>query len=256
MVQESNIQSQVPLKQVVFSYIDQSMKDRSAYRRLYPIAVRGVLELGADVFMYPKTCKLNVSHNQTVPLPDDFLSYVSVGVLNIDGQVAKLRYKKLTDYKDTSPSRTSLNTDASAFDLYSLYRQFFLNYYFVYPYNNLFGIPSGKVDYGWFSIDYNHNVILLNNEFAYSYVILEYLGLDCGDDMAIPFQCQEAMIAWLSWKDMGTVPVSSKAILAEKQMRRKEYYIQKQNAKMRISPLNLSDAGDIERQGVRLTVKA
>lgn len=250
------IASNIPLKQIIFEYIDQSMKDRSAYRRLYPIAIRGVMELGVDVFMEPKTCKLNVLPNKTCKLPPDYVTYVSVGVLNENGEVATLKYNKnLTTYYDDRLSRAANNTDKTITDLQDIFYQFFLQYYFVYPYESLFGIPSGSDQLGSFNIDNNRNIILLDNDFQYSYIMLTYLGINIEDDIYVPYFAREALIAWLSWKDIETVPVSGRSSLAEKNMRRMEYYNQKRIARMRASKINLSSLYDVSRSGIRLTVK-
>lgn len=245
------------LKQIIFEYLDESQQDRSKYRRMYPIAVRGMMDLMVDVYMYPKTCKLTVEANKTVKLPEDFMQYISVGVLNESGEVATLRHNSnLTTLEDRSYDRLSKNNDSTVYDLFDLYKQFFLNYYFIYPYNNLFGIASGRMDFGSFNIDYNSNVILMDNQFPYGYIVLSYLAFPCEDDFSVPYQAREALIAWMAWKDMATSPISTKVSLNEKVLRRREYYVQKMNAKKKINPLNLSDAGDIYRAGLRLVPKA
>lgn len=257
MAQNSPIAALTTLKECIMEYIDRAFMDRSKYRRLYPIAVAGLKELGTDVFMFPKTCKLTVEKNMTVKIPEDFMQYISVGVLNGEGAVSKLRYAPdMTTYADTQSNRVSVNTDDTQFNVEQLYKEFFMNYYFNYPYNNLYGVPSGPLDIGSFNIDYRNNVILLGNWFGYDYIILEYLAMDCYEDMAVPYQCKEALIAFIAWKDVQYSPNTPKFTASEKLIRRKEYYNQKANSRLRTHPVNLADYTDVEMRAVRLTVKS
>lgn len=246
----------IPLKQCIYEYIDQSLQDRGKYRRLYPIGVRGMIELGVDVFMSPKEAKLNIESNKTVKFPDDCLSILSVGLLNQRGEFTPLKNQPdISTVKSSSYFRVENNKDNSVGSLGFLYSDFFLNYDFTFP-DNLYGLSGGSQYIGEYKIDYNKDAILFSDDFKSNYIIIKYMAIPCDEDFLIPFQAREAMLAWLAWKDIQNVPLSSKVSAFDKRDRRHEYYVQKKNAKLRITPLNLSDAGDVEREGIRLVPKA
>lgn len=247
----------IPLKQVIFSYIDESMQDRSNYRRLYPIAMRGVVDLGQDVFFEPYEVKLQVASNMTVKLPSDTFKVISVGILGASGDYVPLNFStQMTTYGDTSPSRLSENndsTDISTWNTNLYYNEFFYN---LYPYSTLYGVPSGLTDVGCYKVDMNNGVIILDNNFTYSYIILKYLSFDSMQEILIPTNCLEALIAWIAWKDISTKPVTNKYFFAEKTNRRRQYFSEKMNASLRNNDFSLERANEVYRAGVRLTVKA
>lgn len=255
--QNHNIAYLLPLKQIVFEYIDESNQDRSSYRRLFPIAMRGIMDLGLDVFFSSKTCRLNIDANMTVKLPDDYVQYIRIGVLNSKGEIATLiRNDNLTNYADLAYDRTGRNIDNSVSNYWGLYQEFFYNYIFDMPIVNLFGVPGGSQSVGFYKIDTKNNVILLNNDFAYSYLILEYLSMPCDDDFSVPVQAREALFAWIAWRDIATKPISPTNPAGLFRERKMEYIVQKENARLRINPLDLSAAKDVYDKGVRLVAKA
>ena len=81
----------VGLSEIIYQYIDQARMSNADYRRLWAIGVRGVEEMGMDVYATPKTAKLVVNANKTVTLPSDYIAFSKVGVFNADGEVATLR---------------------------------------------------------------------------------------------------------------------------------------------------------------------
>lgn len=255
--QNTNIAYLIPLKQIVFEYLDESMQSRDQYRRMFPIAMRGIIDLGLDVFFSSKTCRIDIDSNMTAKLPDDYIQYIRIGVLNSNGEIATLiRNDNLSNYVDLAYDRTSRNVDNSVSSNFGMYQQFFYNYSFDMPIMNLFGVPGSGQPVGYYKIDTKNNVILLNNDYSYGYLILEYLSLPCDDDFKVPVQAREALLAWMAWRDVATKPLSSinPAVLARE--RKHEYIVQKDNARMRISTIDLSSLKDVYDKNVRLVVKA
>jgi hypothetical protein len=210
-----------------------------------------------DVFYTPKTEKLVVKPNKTVELPADYLAYTKIGVLNADGEVATLkRNPSKTAYKIADADRTSNNTDDGIGDAYDSRFWSYVNYYSGAGYVNLFGNGSMLNDAGEFNIDEEQGFIYLDNDFAYDYIILEYLSDASNDqDFKIPIQIVEATIAFLAWKDIEFLASSRKVNMGEKQLRKSNYYNQKRLAKQRVNPIRLWEANSTIREGQKLVVK-
>jgi hypothetical protein len=247
----------VPLAEVIYNYIDQAHLTSAEFRRLWALGIRGVNELGMDVFYTPKTEKLPVKPNKTVELPSDYLAYTKIGVLNADGEVATLkRNPNKTAYKIADADRTSNNTDEGIGDAYDSRFWSYVNYYSGAGYVNLFGNGSMLNDAGEFNIDEEQGYIYLDNDFAYDYIILEYLSDASNDqDFKIPIQIVEATIAFLAWKDIEFLASSRKVNMGEKQLRKSNYYNQKRLAKQRVNPIRLWEANSTIRAGQKLVVK-
>jgi hypothetical protein len=74
----------VPLSEVIYQYLDQSKQTNAEYRRLWTVGVRGVEEMGMDVYSTPKTAKLVVNANKTVTLPSDYIGFSKLVEFNAD----------------------------------------------------------------------------------------------------------------------------------------------------------------------------
>ena len=74
----------VGLAEVIYQYLDQSKQTSAEFRRLWTVGVRGVEEMGMDVYGTTKTAKLVVNANKTVNLPSDYVGFSKVGVFNPD----------------------------------------------------------------------------------------------------------------------------------------------------------------------------
>jgi hypothetical protein len=90
----------IPLNEVISQYMNEAGIPEGQRLRLWNISVRGLKELGMDVFSEPKTRILNVLPNKTVDLPADYLQWSKVGIVNDQGEVATLRHNpNLTLYR-------------------------------------------------------------------------------------------------------------------------------------------------------------
>lgn len=248
----------IELSEIIYQYIDQAKLTSAEYRRLWPIGVRGVEEIGYDVHMEPKTEKLIVNANKTVTLPTNYIGFSKVGVLNADGEVATLRRNNnLTEYKIDQSNRLQFNTDDSVGNTYRLQDLAYVNYFDGARYANIFGAGAALNSQGEFDISETEGLIYLNNEFNYTYVILEYFSSPSDDvNFKIPIQVRDALLSYLAWKDIELLPTGRRATMGDKQMRRKEYYNQKRLAKMRVNPVTPWDANEQIRLSQKLVAKA
>jgi hypothetical protein len=247
----------VGLSEVIYQYIDQARMSSADYRRLWAIGVRGVEEMGMDVYATPKTAKLVVNPNKTVTLPSDYIAFSKVGVFNADGEVATLRRNiNLSSYKILQADRLTSNTDNTTGNTYRLQDLAYVNYFDGARYVNIFGAGSVLNSAGEFDISEEDGLIYLDNGFTFDYVVLEYLSSPADDvDYKIPIQIREAILAFVAWKDIEHLPLGRKASLGDKQLRRKEYYNQKRNSNLRENPVTLWDANEIIRLGTKLVAK-
>jgi hypothetical protein len=250
------------LKEIIYDYMDEAQQNSAALRRLWNIAVRGVVDLALDVIPNIKSCRLCVDGNKTAQLPTDYLNWSKVGVLNSSGEVATLKYNStLTLYGANDTNRLSKNTDSVGFDLNRISDLFYLNYFdngYGYGLVNLFGISGNEATkIGDFRIDKDCGIIILDNCFPADYLILEYLAAPSFEDgYKVPVQAVEAVIAWISWKDTIQLAASRKVSIYDKTARRREYYNQRELARLRLKPFRLQDAYNVTQDAIRLVPKS
>ena len=254
---DNQIQKYIKLRDVVNYYIDEARLTSKEFRRLWVLAFRGLQEIGMDVSWSPKMDLLDVNDNKTVTLPDDYIQWVRVGIFNSVGEIATLRVnEQLTTYRDTIPSRLDDITSPLGADINYLQYPYWYGYWDEQGYEHYFGAGSGMVQAGECRVDAANNVVVLDPQFGYNQVVLEYISSPImDDDYAIDMLTQEAMIAWLRWKDIQSMPAINRANVSEKTMREREYYNQKRMARKRIKPFRLQVSEQYYREAQTLGVK-
>lgn len=245
------------ISKAIYRYISQAGYNNGHYRRLYDIAVRGTKEIGLDVTSSPKTIRLDVLPNKTCQLPPDLLNVLNVGVVNNVGQIASI----MRD--DTVTAFRKLNTEASRFneddfatapvDNTRLRDFAYLNSINGSSDYKAFGAYSKTTFIGTYTID--EDTMILNPEFPYDYIIVEYMATIDEDDVEIPEIAEEALISYIAWKDSQYMPTGRKMNLSEKSIRRTEFYNQKRLLKSRIHPFLPSEARDVSFDNEKLIVK-
>lgn len=218
----SDLSKYIPLKQIVSYTLDECKKSDQDFDRYWVLAFRALADLLFDITAEPITVRLPVNGNKTVTLPSDYISWTKIGILNNKGEVSTLKVNTaLTTYKDNNPNRISHLTEdiADGFPLL-LNNPFFINYYYNGQYLPLYGAGGGLIQYGECRIDENNGIIILNPEFRFDHVIFEYISSpERNGDYHVPTTCQEAVIAFIKWKDkLGS---------------RDEYIAEKTNARRR-----------------------
>lgn len=204
MSYEPLLSQYVPLKTVVSYYLDEKDKSQGDEDRCWILGLRGMVELHQDISAEPKTVRLPVNANKTVTYPPDCLSWSKVGLLNSNGEVVTLKINNgLTTYRDNNPNRIesltpNINNSIGALGSTPLY----LNYYYNDGYYNLFGVGGGLIQYGECRMDDANRVVVLPEGFKYQNIIFEYISSPERDtDYKIPLALQEAVIAFIAWKD-------------------------------------------------------
>lgn len=251
-------QQWINLEECVTAYLDESEQSNAKYFKVWHLAFRGMTELGLDAFYLVKSVKLPVNANLTVTLPADYLQYSKVGVFNEQGEIIPMGVNNnLTVAFDLNPTRLEQTQDNTITTNVQQNGIWWFNYWNGYGIGNVFGLPSGSPFIGSFKIDNANGVIVLSENFSYPYVMLEYMASpQDGGEYYIPIQFKEALIAYLRWKDIISIPVKTHVANANVLIRRKDFYNERKNAIARFDPVNLPDLYQWNLQNQRLTVKA
>lgn len=150
-------------------------------------ALRGIREMGFDVLQRVQSIKLTKNSNDTVDLPDDFVSLVKVGVIGSDGLLYVLGENKNINmsrkYKTTAGG-TLIDSDgdgvydredakgspSSARDLDD--HVVFNNYIYQNNVGQLYGFGGGKYR-GEYRMNYEQNRIELALDSGYSEIVID-----------------------------------------------------------------------------------
>jgi hypothetical protein len=214
-------------------------------------------QLGLDFFYGIKAVRLPVNSNMTVDLPNDYLNWTKVGVLNDRGEIIPMYYNdKLTTFSDLQTNRIERTTDDTlGWDEWNT--NTWCNYWNGSSYVNIYGVPSGQPFVGNFKVDTANGVILLNEHFRYDYVMLEYVSSpNENEDYHLPLQFREALIAWLAWKDSNAKNIKSHMMLGDKRDKRHEFYNERKNAIARWKPIRKQEIYQASQEMTRLAVKS
>ena len=252
----NKIERNIKLSDAVNMYIDEARLTTKDFRRLWAMAFRGLQEIGMDVSWSPKVTVLPVNPNLTADLPDDYLEWIRVGLFNASGEIATLKVnEQLTKYRDTTPTRLS-DTATQLGDNMTVPNYPYWFGYWDQDYEHYFGAGSGLIQAGECRLDSANRVVVFDPQFSYSSVVFEYVSSPMmDDDYTIDFRCQEALISYLRWKDIQSLPATKLVNISEKTMREREYYSQKKLARKRLKPFRLQVAEQYIREAATYAVK-
>lgn len=193
----------VSLKVCVSFFLEQYDKSIGDFKKAWRLAFRAMDQLNYQIADEPKTVRLPVGANKTVPFPSDYRRWIKIGILNSTGEVSTLRINNaLTTFKDNNPNRLAkINGDINDSIPFLTSNTFFLNYFYNGSYMPLFGVQGGLIQYGECRVDETNNVIILSPDFQYDSIILEYMSCPQMDgDYMIVDSMKEAIIAFIGWK--------------------------------------------------------
>lgn len=247
----------IEIDECVNDYMDESEQSDHKFWKLWHIAFRVMTFLGIDYFYQIQSFKLPINANLTANLPTNCLKWTKIGVLNSKGEIIPLKYNsKLTGYAQFSPDRIQKTQDNSLFNLFQYNAPIWYNWWNGSTFQTLYGLPSGAPFIGNFKVDEVTGVILLNENYAYDYVMVECIvSPQEGQQYYVPIQFKEAMIAGLAWLDIRSLPSSRRGNLGDKAARRKEFYNQRRLAWAQYKPLDLEQAYEWWLTNMRMCVK-
>jgi hypothetical protein len=248
----------ISLDEPITDYMNEAELSQVKYFKIWHLGFRAITELGLDFFYTIKSVKLPVNANLTVTLPADYLNYSKVGVLNQQGEIIPMGVNNnLTTAFDLLPTRLEQTQDDTIPTQLNEQGVWWFNYWNGYAFGPVYGLPSGTPYIGSFKIDNANGVIVLSENFSYPYVMLEYVSSpSVGGDYYVPIQFKEAVIAYLRWKDIISIPVKTRPQQANVEMRRRDFYNERRLAISRYNPVRLPELYEWSLQNQRLTVKA
>lgn len=248
----------IQLDMIVNDYILEANKSVNDYYRLWHLAYRGMDDLGVDAFYTIKTAKIPVNSNYTATIPEGFIQWTKVGILNSKGEIMPLkRNDSLTSFADLWSNRTTVakGTDDifpdSDSDIYNTWN------WNSYGYVNIYGVPSGLPTLGEFKFDISNGIILLNQDYAYDYIMLEYVSSPkVESDYYVPMVFREALIAWLRWKDIESIPAKTHAENSNVVIRMRSYYNARRTAIARWKPIRIEEMYQASQEQTRMAIKS
>jgi len=248
----------ISLDSIINDYLQESEQSISRYAKCYHIGFRGMEILGLDFFYGVRTQKLAVLSNKTVPLPIDCIKYTKIGVLNGKGEIVPLKYNpNLTTYADNWVNRQTVSEDNSIFtNLYNPSSPTFFNYWSDGSFTNIYGVPSSGVDVGSFKVDEQNGVILLSEDYSFSYLMVEYIASPQSDiQHYVPIQFREAIVSYLWWKDKKVTNVKKGAIGIQRGLEH-EFWNERRLANARFRPIYIAENYQIQLEAQRITIKS
>lgn len=238
-------QQYINIDECVLAYLDESEQNKSSrYYKCWQLAYRAADELGLDIFYSIKTERLEVSGNGVATLPADYLSYCKIGQLSCDGEIVSfIRNDGIDNYNGMSCGNLIPNTEATYGDcFYDSTAPVFYNYWKEGGYTHLHG-GNCCSSFGTFKIDEANGVLILPQAHFTSSIVMEYKASPSQDkETRIPKQFKEAVIAYIAWKDIRSLPSSRRGNLSDKRDRRHEYFNERRLAKARYQPFYLREA--------------
>ena len=233
------------LKKVVEEYMVESLGESTLhkYPRILQIAISGIREFNNDVQGVIKTEIFEVSENDTITLPEDFIDYRVIGVCGDNGSIQSLGIndKMCPPLKDDCGNITGVakNDDNIPFvnsDSYYYQGSYVRNGEII---GRQFGKGGGQNRWGYYRVWPERGYITLQN-YNGGEIVMEYLAdidrVD-GNYKVHPF-LTEALKSWIYWK---YIQRNRNYPMGEKDRAEREYYNQKRLAKKRLNMPNLKE---------------
>lgn len=244
--------------------------------QLRNIALRGIREFGFDLSKDIKSLKMSVNKtNNTVELPDDFVSLNKLGIVGSDGLLYAFnenkninfsrKYKSpntATDFNlgpldipensvnDTEESKTPTEPETNHGSDY--YEFVFDNYIYEGGVGRLYGM-GGAHGRGEYRLNMDQSRIELDTSASVDEVVIEYVADQArSSDPYIHVFLEEALRSYVYYKIIerkATVPANEKA------RARQEYYNERRKANARMNSFSKHDALTTIRKNFKLSPK-
>ncbi len=250
-------QQWIPIDEVITAYMNEAEISNHKYFKLWHICFDGMTELGLDAFYTIQSVKLPVLANLTVPLPANCLQVGKVGVFNEQGCVISLsNNNNLSTAFDLQPTRLTQTQDNSINTQLDTQGGIWYNYWNGSYIGNLYGLPSGAPFVGTYKIDNKNGLVVLGENFSYPYIVLEYVASPLeGGEYFIPVQFKQALLAYLRWRDIISIPSKTHVNNANVGMRRRDYFNERDLAIRRYDPIKLPELYEWNLENQRLAIK-
>lgn len=242
---------------------------------LRAFALRGLREMGFDMLKRVRSVKRTIDKtNNTIPLPDDFVDVIKIGVVGTDGLVYVFAENKNINMSQKYVSEASIvgpddaeslgqRTDSKTstggasefiqdpvddgFDSY-IFRNFLYGNYE----GGLYGIGGGHHS-GEYRINYDQNRIEVDTSIGTDEVVIEYIADEArSDNPTVHVYAEEALRQYIYYKLVerkASVPAQEKA------RARAEYFNELRRANSRLSNFTKQEALNVIRRNFRQSPK-
>lgn len=224
-------------------------------------ALRGIREIGFDLGKKIKSLKLTINNtNDTVPLPDDFVDFSKLGIVDEDGIIRPLVMNNNINYSSKEKSTVSTSDSQSGpLDIEANFVQnteadksatgstpnrpddsfVFDNYTFAGGTGRLYGF-GGAQSAGHFRINLDDNRVEVELHTTATEVVMEYVADEArSTDPEVHVYAEEALRSYIYYKIIerkSSVPANEKA------RARSEYYNERRKANARLSHFTKDEA--------------
>ena len=200
------------------------------YQRLLHFTAEGFTELNMFTMNNIKVAYLPVNSNLTVDLPEDFISYVKIGIeiggrvwtLGLDSNIALPR--KVDKCGNTLAQVISCSNDSDISSVSPLGGFLFAAHYRNGNYvGELYGMGGG-FNVAYYTLDMERRQIVLTSDVPQSEIILEYRssGVMADGSSVVPRQAVKALKAYVLWQLIENDP---RVPMNLKQRNEQQYYI-------------------------------
>lgn len=230
-------------------------------------ALRGIRDMGFDMLERIRSIKLEKASNDTVELPDDFVSLVKIGVVGNDGLLYVLgennninisqKYKKVGtsridsdgdgvyDREDAKSGSTPPGLDLDDALLFN-------NYVYHNSIGQIYGLGGGFYQ-GQYRVNLDQNRIELALNTNWKEVVIEYVADEARSvNPTIHLMAEEALRCYIYYKIIerkSSVPANEKA------RARAEYYNERRKANSRLKSFTKEEALKTIRKNFKQTPK-
>jgi hypothetical protein len=223
---------------------------------IHNYALRGIREMGFDMLQRVKSLKLSAGANNTVTLPDDFVSLVKVGIVGSDGLVHVFGENKNINYSQSyktdaagnnldsngdgvfdrvdSKTGTAANGVFGADDFIV-----FSNYIYQNNIGQIYGLGGGFYE-GEYRLNLDQNRIELAVNSSVGEVVIEYIADEArSSNPTVHVEAEEALRSYIYYR---LIERKSSVPAVEKNRARAEYYNERRKANARLKSFSMEEA--------------
>lgn len=218
-------------------------------------ALRGIREMGFDMLKRVRSLKLTKNSNDTVTLPDDFVSLVKIGFIGEDGLVHVFGENKNINYSQkyvTDAAGNPIDSDGDGVndrvddkggastlgifgdDAYVL----FSNYIYNNSIGQIYGLGGGQYA-AQYRLNEDQNRIEISGG-TFTEVVIEYIADEARSvNPTVHVEAEEALRSYIYYK---IIERKSSVPAVEKNRARAEYYNERRKANARLKAFSMEEA--------------
>ena len=232
----------IPVSQVVGSFIDENNLGKAEYAKAYRIAIRGCRELSFDITGQVVTSVVVSASDGTIIYPEDCVKILDFGISDGDGGIASYdKVDNLTDNNLVSTYNDGYNDSEYLFSSNSTTLEASLG---IGSYNS---IGEYRLD------DKQRKIYLRANKGVGTYIVkhTSYKEEDC--EYEVNIMASEALLAFITWRYNMTGSKTNQSI---KDANMREYHRLKTNAKLKIKMPTKQQLSKNSRETTRMSIKS